>query len=690
MKPLLPILLLAVLTFSFAMACSPDEPLSPANVESFPAGNFPRALAFDGHHVWVVNLTSNSVSKITREGQTVGEYPAGTLPQSIVFDGENLWVGTSIGEVIKLSTEGETLLRVELEGILNSAEFDGCSIWVADTLDGAITKIGLTGQIEATSQVGVKPSDLLYDGSHIWVANGGDDTILKLDENGQVLLTVNAEQPGALAFDGKNLWTTNTGFLYYPGSTVTKFDTNGQRLGVYLVGSSPGGILYADGVIWVASELNGFNITGSTITKLSPDGENLGGYHAGSGPQSLLYDGDHLWAVDRVTATVSRMNADGLPHVPPQEQTNLAVERDPAYPRGLSGSGINPNHDIHPWLTDFSIHSVPYEEISPGGPGRDEITPIDNPSFVSPTEADQSLHDAEPVLLLDLNSDPRAYPLRFLLWHEIVNDVVGGVPVVVTYCPLCNSAIVLNRTLDGTVYDFGTTGYLRYLDLIMWDRQTESWWQQFTGEAIIGELTGRRLEFIPTGIVPWAQFRESHPDGKVLSLVAGYARPYGQSPYQDIDSITATSPREASSNGANLPSMERVVGVTIEDTAVAFDYATLTHERVVNRTINGTDLVIFYEPKTLSPLQNLNSGGGVRAVGATGVFSSHVNGQKLTFKFDNGAIVDEETGSHWNLLGHAAQGPLTGQKLTPILHTDLFWFAWLAFNPTTHVYTPTP
>ena len=690
MKRLLPLLLIplaAAIAFWFALDYASREAKSPAVVESFPVGRTPVDLAFDGRHLWVVNLGSDSLTRLTPDGLFAGEFPAGTLPQAITFDGHHLWVATSLGEAIKISREGEILLQVQLDGILTSIVSDGQSLWVADTIDGLITKIHPEGKIEGSFNIGVKPVDLLFDGNHLWVANVGNDTLLKLDENGQVLLTVHAEQPGALAFDGQSLWATNTGFPFVPGSTVTRFDTNGQQLGVFLTSSNPTAILHADGAIWVASALSDFNY-GAVITKLSTTGRNLGAYHVASHPQALAHDGESLWTIDRASESARKFSASSLPHVPPTDPRPLPVARDPGYPRALSISGIDPNHDLQPWLTDFSIHSVPYSEITPGGPDRNEIPPLYFPDFVTPEEADPWLLPTEPVLFLDLNGDARAYPLRLLLWHEIVNDVVAGIPVAATYCPLCNSAVVLKRTLEGTVYDFGTTGYLRHFDLIMWDTQTESWWQQFTGEAIVGVLTGKRLEFIPTTIVPWQQFKDAHPQGKVMSRETGHGRPYGQSAYPAIDRIDERSPTREGPGDVILPVMERVVGVTVDDFSVAFDYPTLAGEPVVNHTIGETPVVVFYEPDTLSPFQDLSEGSNGRSVGATGVFSPNVKGRNLTFKFTNAEIIDVETGTRWNLLGHATDGPLAGQRLQPLLHGDYFWFAWLTFNPTTHLYTP--
>ena len=185
--------------------------------------------------------------------------------------------------------------------------------------------------------------------------------------------------------------------------------------------------------------------------------------------------------------------------------------------------------------TDFSKHSVAFEEIMSGGPPKDGIPSIDDPKFVSLSEA-TDLAATEPVVSFRIGDDARAYPLRILIWHEIVNDTVGGVPVSVTYCPLCNSAIVFDRRVDGRVLDFGTTGKLRNSDLVMYDRQTESWWQQFTGTGIVGEFNGKVLEFLPSRVESFALFKERHSNGRVLVPTHASMRPYGMNPYQGYDS----------------------------------------------------------------------------------------------------------------------------------------------------------
>ena len=364
-----------------------------------------------------------------------------------------------------------------------------------------------------------------------------------------------------------------------------------------------------------------------------------------------------------------------------QVDDDTVVEPDPDYERELRAASLS----TRGWETDFSRHTVPFGEINSGGPPRDGIPPIDNPKFISIENASAWLNDQEPVLAFEVNEDARAYPLQILTWHEIVNDVVGGVPVAATFCPLCNSAIVFDRRLNGVTHDFGTSGKLRNSDLIMWDRQTETWWQQFTGEAIVGELAGKTLTFLPATIVSYEDFKAANPDGKVLSRDTGFSRSYGTNPYVGYD--RADQPPflyDGDLDGRLLPK-ERVVSVSIGDTDAAFPYSILRDERVVPYTVNGQDLVVFFKSGTTSALDR-GSIKDSRDIGATGVFEPRVEGQKLTFRIDGDAIVDNETGSMWSVLGRAVEGPLSGEQLPPIVHGDHFWFSWAAFKPLSLIY----
>ena len=337
------------------------------------------------------------------------------------------------------------------------------------------------------------------------------------------------------------------------------------------------------------------------------------------------------------------------------------------------------------WNTDFSRHTVQYDEMLALLPVRDGIIPIDFPTFIPYDEAAVWLADNEPVIALEINGDARAYPLQILTWHEIVNDTVGEVPVVVTFCPLCNSALVFDRNLDGKIYDFGTSGWLRHSDLVMYDRNTESLWQQFTGEGIVGELAGSQLTFLPSSIISFADFKEAYPDGIILSKNTGLGRPYGQNPYPGYDRIGQNPFAFIGVPDKRIAAMERVVTVSLDDVDVAYPLLELVDDGVINDTQGGQDLVVFHVGGTASALDTPVIAFG-DDVGATGVFDPNLNGQKLTFIKDGELIMDEQSGSTWNIVGRATGGPLAGERLTPIIHGDHFWFSWAAFSPETIIY----
>ena len=339
------------------------------------------------------------------------------------------------------------------------------------------------------------------------------------------------------------------------------------------------------------------------------------------------------------------------------------------------------------WRTDFTKHTVPLEEIVSGGPPKDGIPAIDRPKFVAISEADGWLGEREPVVVSSVGNHAKAYPLQILVWHEIVNDVVGDVPVVITYCPLCNTALAFERLLDETLLDFGTTGRLRHSDLVMYDRQTESWWQQATGEGIVGAYAGRRLTFISAPIVSWRDFKRTYPAGLTLSRDTGHRRSYGRNPYAGYDD-PGGSPwarffgREADDR---LPAMERVVAISTGKIAVAYPFSVLASKRVVNDQFDGIPIAVFWAPGTASALDAGQIAEG-RDVGSSGVFNRRVGSRVLTFEpAGDGTYRDRETGSTWNILGRSETGELAGTQLQPVPHGNHFWFAWGVFRPETRI-----
>ncbi|WP_340103753.1 DUF3179 domain-containing protein [Rhodohalobacter sp. 8-1] len=353
----------------------------------------------------------------------------------------------------------------------------------------------------------------------------------------------------------------------------------------------------------------------------------------------------------------------------------LSIAFHPLHSQQLSGFDTN---------TDK--RSIDLDDLKAGGPGKDGIPSIDDPKFVSQADAAEWLASNEPVISLEVNGEARAYPLQILIWHEIANDELGGVPVAVTFCPLCYSAIVFDRRVDGETLRFGVSGFLRHSDMIMYDRKTESLWQQFSGEALVGDYTGTELTIIPSQLISFEQFRNSFPDSRVLSRNTGYNRNYGENPYAGYDDIN-NSPflLDEDELTDKLPPMEKVIGVRSGEASRAYPYSETSEERVIQDVINGEPIVIFHVEGMASAMDNRRIQQS-RDDGATGVFSPVVKGDTLEFKWENDAIKDTKTESKWSISGKAVKGPLKGEQLETKTYGDYFAFAWMVFYPNTEIY----
>ena len=338
--------------------------------------------------------------------------------------------------------------------------------------------------------------------------------------------------------------------------------------------------------------------------------------------------------------------------------------------------------------TNFNKHTVPLEEIQSGGPPKDGIPAVDRPRLVTPDEAGKWLDRREPVIVFEHNGDARAYPLQILMFHEIVNDTIGGLPVAVTFCPLCNASIVFDRRVAGAVLDFGTTGKLRKSDLVMYDRQTESWWQQFTGKGIVGRHAGTTLTQLPSTIAAFEDFRKGYPLGRVLSRQTGFSRPYGKNPYRGYDRVGDTPFLFHDPVDARLPAMERVLGVALGGKTRIYPFAALVASPVINDEVGGEPIAVFSQEGVLSAL-DAEVIRDSRRVPAAAAYSRKLNERMLAFERRDGRIVDRETGSEWDIFGRAVAGPLKGARLKPADSGVHFAFAWLAFNPASEIYGKT-
>jgi len=353
----------------------------------------------------------------------------------------------------------------------------------------------------------------------------------------------------------------------------------------------------------------------------------------------------------------------------------------------------SPREDVPSALRDrtdpaFPDPLVDPDEIVSGGPPPDGIPAIDDPKFVRQCSVDW-LAAGEPVLVLDMAGDVRAYPLQVMTWHELVNDIVGSVPVTVSYCPLCNSAVAYDRRVGNRVLDFGTSGSLYNSALVMYDRQTESLWSHFTAGAVVGVLTGTELDRFPLQTVSFADYRAARPDGLVLSRDTGFDRDYGRNPYTNYDNPESRPLLFRGEYDRVLAAKTRVLTVERGGEAVAIVQEALVDQRVLEFDIGGETLVALAKPGTASALDTRSIVDG-RDIGATGVFVPEADGQRLTITADGDTFRDVETGSMWNILGRATDGPLRGSQLQPVEHLDTFWFAWSAFQPETTILLAEP
>lgn len=382
-----------------------------------------------------------------------------------------------------------------------------------------------------------------------------------------------------------------------------------------------------------------------------------------------------------------------------------------AGPTSATGAAPTPVPTVHPdelvchsggfefswFLTDFSQCTIDIDEVFSGGVPRDGIAPLDAEgsvsipgvrgalaNFISVDEAKDFYAPNFPVAYVEIEGQIRGYGIHILTRHEVANDIIGDTPFVITFCPLCNTAIAYERTVDGRVLDFGVSGVLRNSDLVMWDRQTESWWQQATGEGIVGSFAGTLLKPIPMPVISFEEFANSFPGATVLSEDTGFGvASYGINPYPYYDQAGTRPFLFTGEIDPRLDALDRVVALDRDGEFFAAPFSVLQTERVANFTFADETLTILWAPGTASALDQSEIELGLD-IGAAVPFSAVVDGQALTFSSpEPGVFLDAETLSTWTVAGIATEGPLAGKRLTAVAHTTSFWFAWAAFHPET-------
>lgn len=312
-------------------------------------------------------------------------------------------------------------------------------------------------------------------------------------------------------------------------------------------------------------------------------------------------------------------------------------------------------------------HVIPLDKIKSGGPPKDGIPSIDDPKFAE-VQGSQFVRDSDVVIGLEINGDARAYPLFILVWHEIVNDNVGGVPVAVTYCPLCYTNQVFERVINGQEVEFGTSGKLYNSNLLMYDRLTDSYWSQGLGYAVTGDLTGTALKILPFDVITWGDWKKLHPDTVVLTTDTGHLRSYATDPYGDY----YTDPRiifPVDNMDDQMHPKEIILGFFEDGIYKAYKQNDVETFTVINDDIGNTSLMLM-------SLFSQNS----RA------FDRNLDDQVLEFEFVDGKILDTKTQSEWNYDGLAISGLLEGSQLTRLPMSPGFWFEWVAFHPETEVW----
>lgn len=318
--------------------------------------------------------------------------------------------------------------------------------------------------------------------------------------------------------------------------------------------------------------------------------------------------------------------------------------------------------------------------------GVNAIPAITQPRFESVQDALRWLPSDAPVITVAQGTEVRAYPLAILEWHEVVDDTIGGVPVAITYCPLCNSAVVYDRRDGRRLFTLETSGALDNGALVLIDPASRRLWLQPSGAPL---YHGSSLTWVPSGLMSLRDAARAYPRLAVLSRDTGFDRDYSASPYGDVGGpATATGFRGYYDE--RIPPKTRVSGVVLGGRARAWQYPFIARQRVLDDAVAGTPVVVFYD-QAVSGIGTSSDLRTAQQVGTTAVYQRTVNGRTLTFTpLDSAQFRDQQTGSVWDFTGRAIRGPLTGVQLVAVQHLDTYWFAWAAFYPGTSLSPPPP
>ena len=353
----------------------------------------------------------------------------------------------------------------------------------------------------------------------------------------------------------------------------------------------------------------------------------------------------------------------------------------------------NPHHISYQWKTDTVNHTVDLADLTLAAQ-KDQIHTLEYPSFITKSDASYHYYEYEPVIAITQNGQTKAYPLSVLTLYELANDTIGGMNLMITFCPMCNSAIVYNREVevDGKkiTLNFGVSGLLMHNDMIMYDKETESWWEQLMGSAVVGKLAGTTMEMIPAYLISVHDYFDRYPNGAILSpdcmtlhFDKHHHRPFYHLNHDKKHMDTAYFISEKVD--PRLPPLERVLDIHSHGHTTIYPFSALAHKHVLNETFEGLNYVIFYHGGTVS-VQDEDKLSKSKKVGSAVAFRSELNGVKYTFHKSGHYFKDDQTGSLWDITGYCREGSLKGKQLWLLPHSNHFAFVYLAFFPDSKIY----
>ncbi len=357
-----------------------------------------------------------------------------------------------------------------------------------------------------------------------------------------------------------------------------------------------------------------------------------------------------------ITGIIALQNFSGQGQISPERPTDTSTEKASEGDFNVTESGER--YRVNP------------DKLVQGCPGMDCIPSIDDPQFISAEEASSWLKDDDLVLAVEINNQTKAYPFKILTLHEIVNDELAGEPIAATYCPLCRSGFVFSRELGDRTLELGVSGKLYNANLVMYDRNTETYWSQIGGEAIVGPLVPQSLDIITSTITEWGKWTDAHPGTQVLSRETGIYDPssYDRNPYSGYEDSSRVGFGTGSTDDRLHPKA-LVYGVSLDGESKAFPEEKIEKENAINDAVGGHPVLMVENQDT----------GGIE------IFSRDINGGTLEFKVENGKLLDSN-GNQWSFDGEALEGENKGSKLERIASHGIYWFAWSEFHPKTGVY----